>query len=276
MLLNEKYKLLGDISRGNFGEILKVMYKDKNYALKMGAKDIIKYESTIYKELKGLNNISSIYDIFEYNDKMCFILDYYKMNLSQYKFQTYNTLNYIEKIEKYIKELIITVKHLHDRNIIHRDLKPSNICLSDNLKLFLIDFGIAKFYRINNIHNVEKKINALIGSINFSSLNVLNLIEPSRRDDIESIMYILIYMLLNTNKYIEYDNLNNLQKKDIVTIKSILQQNNENNGNEMINYTLFERLFTYIRRLKYNQQPDYEYILELIDKIFLQKIFLTK
>lgn len=261
MLLNNKYILLENISNGQFGEIVKVKYNTNFYAIKIGTKDVIKYEAQVYNHLKGVANISRIYDIFECNNKYCLVLDYYTKTLQHVKEEIFaNNANYILIVLNYIKELINIIKDVHSKNIIHRDIKPSNICLNSANKVFLIDFGISKIYKNGTIHNDETKINGLLGSINFSSLNTINLIEPSRRDDIESTIYVLLYMLLPQISYNEYNNLDSIQKKDILTIIVFLK----NNYTNIINYEIFTKLFTYIRRLKYNQQPNYCYIITAV------------
>jgi serine/threonine protein kinase len=263
MLIN-KYKLISNISNGEFGEVLKVEYNDKLYAVKYGAKELIKYEVQIYKQLKSCPYISSIYDVFEYNNYMYMVLNLYSMTLVDYKLRNYNNENYFERCIIIIKDLIMIIKNIHESNIIHRDLKPTNICLDSNNKLYIIDFGIAKIYRHANIHNSEIKIKGLIGSINFSSLNVINLIEPSRRDDIESIFYMLLYLLLTNENYKYYDSLNNYDKKNITCITYLMQ---DTLNIQNIDYDLLNKLFNYIRRLKYNQEPKYEYIVQLLSKI---------
>lgn len=264
MLIN-KYEILSNISKGEFGKVLKVSYNDRVYAVKYGAPEEIKYELQIYMQLKYINNISSIYDVFEYDNKMYMVLDLYNMTLVDYKSLNYNSENYIERCFAFIRDLILVVKSLHIYNIIHRDLKPSNICIDSNDKLFLIDFGLSKVYKYNKIHNPETKIRSLIGSINFSSLNVINLTSPSRRDDIESILYILFYLIINKITYTSYDAIDNVQKKNIDIIIELLQNNNTNiDSKYVMNYIFIERVFKYVRRLKYNQEPNYEYIIELI------------
>ena len=133
-----------------------------------------------------------------------------------------------------------------------------------NNKLHLIDFGISKIYKQNNVHIKEAKIHSVIGSVNFSSLNVINLIEPSRRDDMESILYILFYLLINNISYISYNNLNIYEKKNIDTILMFLQDNTSIRLNNCINFMNVEKIFKYIRRLKYNQEPNYDYIIKLL------------
>jgi casein kinase 1 len=118
----------------------------------------------------------------------------------------------------------------------------------------------SKIYKIGRLHNSESKISGLVGSVNFSSLNIINCIEPSRRDDIESTIYVLLYMLLSNTSYNEYNNLETTQKKDGTLIIELLKTNYSN----IIDYELFNKLFNYIRRLKYNQQPNYDYIITLL------------
>ena len=113
----------------------------------------------------------------------------------------------------------------------------------------------------------------MLGSVNFSSLNVLNLIEPSRRDDIESLLYILFYLLLNKENYCTYDNLNASAKKNIDILIMFLQdKSNSLLINKNINYSTLIKLFKYIRRLKYNQVPNYDYIIILINESFILAI----
>ena len=262
MLIN-KYEILSNISNGEFGEVLKVKYNDKLYALKYGAKELIKYELQIYKQLKSITYISNIYDVFEDNNKMYMLLDLYAMTLVDYKLRNYKNENYIERCLSIIKDLILVIKAIHENNILHRDLKPTNICLDSNYKVYVIDFGIAKIYRHANVHNKESTIKGLLGSVNFSSLNVINLIEPSRRDDMESIFYILLYLLLNNDNYKHYDGLSINDKKNITI--TYLTQHTLNIQN--IDCECIGKLFNYIRRLKYNQEPKYDYIGELLSKI---------
>ena len=268
-MLHNKYELISYISNGEFGTVIKAQYNNKHYAIKCGSKELIKYEIQMYKQLRSINNISTIYDVFEINNKMYMVMDLYNMTLVDYKLNNYENENYIERTINIIKDLIVIVKSIHENNIIHRDLKPTNICLDTNNKLYLIDFGISKIYRHNNIHNSETQIKSLIGSVNFSSLNVLNLIEPSRRDDIESLLYILFYLLLNKENYSTYDNLNASAKKNIDILIMFLQDKSNNLlNNKRINYTNVDKLYKYIRRLKYNQVPNYDYIIILMNESF--------
>ena len=182
------------------------------------------------------------------------------MTLKDYKYRFFNSNDYNIKIYRIIGILIDTLNNIHNKNIIHRDLKPTNICFDLNYNPYIIDFGLSTKYYNNGYHIVEGKINNIIGSPNFVSQNIVNLITPSRRDDMESIIFIFIYLILDDNIYLKYNNLQLTYKKDIMYINNILINNNINPNyiNNIFNSML------YIRRLKFTQTPNYTLIKKLL------------
>ena len=95
---------------------------------------------------------------------------------------------------------------MHTHGILNRDIKPRNI-LYGNLTtnnivekdlLNLMDFGLSKKYIVNNIQEEHLTNYKFIGTSQFSSSHTLNYERLSRRDDIESIFYILVYLLNGT------------------------------------------------------------------------------
>ena len=89
---------------------------------------------------------------------------------------------------------------LHEKGYIHRDLKPENILmgLEENANtLYLIDFGLAKKWKLSNGQHIPYKDGKnLTGTARYASHFTHNGIEQSRRDDLEGIGYILLYLLM--------------------------------------------------------------------------------
>jgi hypothetical protein len=75
--------------------------------------------------------------------------------------------------------------------------------------------------------------------------------------------------LLDKSIYSAYDELNASIKKNIEVLLLFLQdKNNSILNNKSINYSSLDKLYKYIRRLKYNQVPKYDYIIILIAESF--------
>ncbi len=91
------------------------------------------------------------------------------------------------------------LEFIHSKYIIHRDIKPENILVGNlnTSKIYVIDFGLSKKYKSSHSGNHIKfnRSKLFYGSKRYSSINALKGIEQSRRDDIESVGYMLIYLL---------------------------------------------------------------------------------
>ena len=111
-------------------------------------------------------------------------------------------------------QLIDRLEYIHSKYIIHRDLKPENIMFDLETKkiIYLIDFGFAKKYRSSKTKKHIKYVisNILIGSERYGSINTMNCAEQSRRDDLESAGYVMIYL---AKKKFALDNIKNKKSK---------------------------------------------------------------
>lgn len=95
-------------------------------------------------------------------------------------------------------QLIRRLEHCHNRGIIHRDIKPDNIVLGrdrQRRKCFVVDFGLAKAVLRHGEHIPLREGKKLTGSARYCSVNTHLGFEQSRRDDMESLAYTLIYFL---------------------------------------------------------------------------------
>lgn len=260
-MINNKYKIKRYLNQGDFGVIYICNYNNKDYAVKCdntkNNSKLLKYEANIYKELRSVNNISRLVDFFLFDNKHYLVLDLFELNLKDFKDRFFNSRFYEEKLIIMINKIIDILRDIHNCGVVHRDLKPPNICLDKNFQPYIIDFGMAKKIIHNNKHIEERNINDIIGSPNYVSLNVVNLLEPTRRDDIESVIYIMIYMILNNIDYIQYTNNTLKNQKNISVIAEVLLKNNTN--------LKLLSILTYIRKLHFSQIPNYEYIKVLCD-----------
>lgn len=99
---------------------------------------------------------------------------------------------------KIAMQLTQRLKALHTIGHVHGDLKMDNFLVgyNDPETVYLIDFGISQpFLDENGQHIPWKKTNTFSGNFMFASANTCEGIVKSRRDDIESLVYIVIYLL---------------------------------------------------------------------------------
>jgi serine/threonine protein kinase len=74
-----------------------------------------------------------------------------------------------------IKEYIFVFLGLHAKNFIHRDIKPENFVIGKSSVglVYLIDFGLSKYYRDQNGHIKFITNKGLIGTARYASVNAL-------------------------------------------------------------------------------------------------------
>lgn len=97
-------------------------------------------------------------------------------------------------------QMIQRIEFMHNNHFLHRDMKPDNFLVGVNKKqhfIYMIDFGLAKRFRDPKTgeHIPYRDNKSLTGTARYASVNTHLGIEQSRRDDLESIGFILIYFL---------------------------------------------------------------------------------
>lgn len=89
---------------------------------------------------------------------------------------------------------------MHNKDIVHRDIKPENFLVGTGKRanvIYIVDYGLAKRFKDSSteIHIKYQKNSKIVGTVRYSSINSHLGRELSRRDDLESLAYILIYFL---------------------------------------------------------------------------------
>ncbi len=146
-MIPDKYKIVGTLGSGGFGDVYKVKdeHINKFYALKKQSRnssvDAIKEIKLLQSlECKGL---PALHDAFYDEENVYIVMDLVKgITLDEYV-HLKGKLSLDETI-KVCCELCDILKYLHGRPVpvIHGDLKPENIMVSDE-GVSLIDFGCA-------------------------------------------------------------------------------------------------------------------------------------
>jgi len=157
-------------------------------------------------------------------------------------------------------QLIGVLHFIHDKNFIHRDVKPDNCVMgSDELNenLYLIDFGLAKKYRSSRTlqqYPMTKK-KKLTGTARYASIHALEGLEQSRRDDMESVGYVMAYFLRGG---LPWQGLKIKTKEN--KYKNILEKKKEISSAELFKGfpSEFAEILDNIKKLEYLEEPEYE------------------
>ena len=256
-LINKKYRMLEKIGEGSFGliykgenvrtrELVAIKVEPIKYNLKL-----LKNESIIYNFLKNISGVPSV-KWYGKDEKNYYMI----INLLGESLQSINNNKQLFSLSGVLQigiQLILLLKTIHDTGLVHRDIKPDNFLLGLNNQgktIYIIDFGLCKSYMTNDKHKPIKKTNNLIGSLTYCSINAHNYIELSRRDDMESLGYMLAFLYLGTLPW------QKTTLENIVDIK-ILKQNIPNKLPKIL-----ENYIKYVKSLEYEEKPNYFLIID--------------
>ena len=294
------------IGSGSFGQVLYGKHKntDLEVAVKVISSDTsaetIKKEINFSKQLQKINGFPTIYYTCVYDKKNIIVESLLGPSLD--KLFKYCGRQFPLKTVCLIgKEMVKRLENMHEKGILHRDLKPNNLTwgnynssynnISNNNSIinnkynkldintiFLIDFGLSCYYLESGIGSKHYKIKnnlSFVGTLRYASLNSHKGIRQSRRDDLESMIYILIYFLKGKLPWQDVKAKQKEERHKLITeIKSkvTIESLCENTPKE------FAELLTYVKNLEFEETPLYtkfyaffHNLIEKIDKDTLQE-----
>jgi len=173
------------------------------------------------------------------------------------------------------------IEYIHNKSYIHRDIKPDNFMLGTGKrtnKVYIIDFGLAKKYRDPKTrqHIPFRDNRTLTGTARYASVNSHMGIEQSRRDDVEAIFYVMLYLIKEGLPWQGLTGKNKQEKyHQIMEMKMNMTPDALCRGLP----PEFPTLLNYIKSLRFEDTPDYEYLRKTItqmarhDKIKLDNVF---
>ena len=258
----DKYKTIKKLGEGSFGKVYKAEYNGEYYALKFESrtskkKSLLEMESTIMAYLQG-PNIPYIKSFGYSGDYNLLVMQYMDKSLEDI-FRIRKTFS-IKTTAMIGFQLIGVLHFIHDKNFIHRDVKPDNCVMGSselNENLYLIDFGLAKKYRSSRTlkqYPLTKR-KKLTGTARYASINALEGLEQSRRDDMESVGYVMAYLLRGG---LPWQGIKIKTKEN--KYKNILEKKKEISSSELFKGfpNEFAEILDNIKKLDYLEEPEYE------------------
>ena len=263
-----KYRLIKKLGEGSFGAIYSARSEHNFYAIKLENKNkgqnLLENEAYIMSYLHGkrIPFIKSFGYSREYNVLIMELMGKSLEDIFESLPIKKMTVNCVGKLGLQMIEIL---EYIHNKHIIHRDIKPDNFVMGKKEKskyLYLLDFGLAKKYRSSTTlkHYPMIKKKNLTGTARYASINALNGLTQSRRDDLEAVGYVMLYFLRGK---LPWQGLHVKNKED--RYHRIMEIKIETTPSELCKGfpKEFEEYINYTRNLEYEQDPDYEYLKNL-------------
>ena len=275
-LIFGKYSIKYLISKGSFGEVYlgTNVLNNKDYAIKMErtskGESLLKEEAYVLLFLKGpgLPNVITFGISGRYHILIENLLGKSIYNIWLEKEKKFN----IKDTCMFAIQALERVEYVHSKNYLHRDIKPANFLVGnpDQSQIYLIDFGNARKYRSSRTgkHLPFSRNYKIYGTTIFLSLNVLKGIEQTRKDELESLGLVIIYL------YKGYLPWSNYKFKDIFQALEKIKAIKENLSMKQLCHGLPIEMFeymNYIKNMSFEDTPDYRYLQSLFLNI-LKKI----
>lgn len=186
------------------------------------------------------------------------------------------------------KQMIDRVRTIHDHDLIYRDIKPDNFLISEYQRnssgniltksvaasangdpnlIYMVDFGMAKQYRDPRTkqHIPYRERKSLSGTARYMSINTHFGREQSRRDDLESLGHVFFYFLRGSLPWQGLKAPNNKLKYEKIGLTK-----QKLNPDDLLTEFIPPQFATYLkysRSLRFDEDPDYDYLISLMDDI---------
>ncbi|XP_042498035.1 casein kinase 1-like protein HD16 isoform X2 [Macadamia integrifolia] len=225
------------------------------------------YEWQVYNTLGGSHGVPRVHYKGRQGDYYVMVMDMLGPSLWDVWNNNSHTMS-IEMVACIAIEAISILEKMHSKGYVHGDVKPENFLLGtpgtpDEKKLFLVDLGLATKWQDTNGQHVlyDQRPDVFRGTVRYASVHAHLGRTGSRRDDLESLAYTLVFLLRGRLPWQGYLG----ENKGFLVCKKKMATSPE---------TLccfcpqpFRQFVEYVVNLKFDEEPNYARYISLFDGI---------
>lgn len=261
------------IGAGRFGDVYSGSHIQTGEAVAIKLEAInskhpqLVYESKLLKTLAGGVGVPNVqwYGVEgEYN---VMVMDLLGPSLEEY-FRFCDRTISLKSVLMLADQMLSRIEYVHGNSLVHRDIKPENFLLGlgrQSNQVYIIDFGLAKKYRdLGSLEHVPFREVKNFSSIH-SSINTYRGFEQSRRDDLEAIGHVLLYLNRGSLPWQGLKAFSKREKHQKMMDKMLsmpIEALCEHFPAEFVTY------LDYTRNLGFEDEPDYAYLRRLLSDLF--------
>ncbi|MBN2345399.1 MAG: serine/threonine protein kinase, partial [Candidatus Aminicenantes bacterium] len=204
-----KYTISGEIGRGGMGVVYRGLdpYIGRTLAIKTVRLDVQRQdggrEETLKRFLREAQaagnlshpNIVTIYDVGEHQGLIYIAMEHVEGSSLESLQQAGRAFS-LEEIERLMEQIASALDYAHVQGIVHRDVKPANILIGRDLKVSIVDFGIAR-----TVASTMTQTGMLMGTPRYMSPEQVAGKKVDGRSDIFSLGAILYELLTRRNPF---------------------------------------------------------------------------
>ncbi|CAD8196771.1 unnamed protein product [Paramecium pentaurelia] len=265
--INNQYQLIKKLSAGSYGVVYEGedIQNKTSVAIKIEKKEkpqTLEREVQVLSRLQKITGIPQIYWSGTHNGQNILVMQLLSKDLGYY-LKEYRKFS-LKTVLMIADQLLQTLRNIHQKSILHRDLKPENLMYHQR-QVYIVDFGISKIYRDSNQKHIPfRDGRPFVGTTRYAPIAAHKGHELSRKDDLETLIYILVLFLKGVLPWQNQILQNNKEKQKLIGEKKIKLGSTEICQDLPIE---FQKALDHIKSVGFSVEPDYEYLINLFRKL---------